>query len=54
MPSPRIAPKSFEEYLYSKRNKYGDKGKPLVEVDPNHKISKIYINFAKKIKSSYF
>ncbi len=34
--------------------KYGDKGKPLVEVDPNHKISKIYINFAKKIKSSYF
>ena len=34
--------------------KYGDKGKPLVEADPNHKISELYLNFAKKIKSSYF
>ena len=33
--------------------KSGDKGKPIVEVDPNNEISKIYINFAKKIKSTY-
>jgi len=31
----------------------GDKGKPIVESDPNHKISKIYLDFAKKIKSNY-
>ena len=31
----------------------GDKGKPIVEEDPNNEISKIYINFAKKIKLSY-
>ena len=33
--------------------KYSDEGKPLVEAYPNHEISEIYINFAKKIKSSY-
>ena len=33
--------------------KSGDKGKPIVELDPNNEISKIYINFAKKIKSTY-
>ena len=33
--------------------KSGDKGKPIVEENPNHEISKIYINFAKKIKSTY-
>ncbi len=33
--------------------KKGDKGKPLVESDPNHEVSKIYKNFAEKIKSSY-
>ena len=31
----------------------GDKGKPIVEEDPNDQISKIYIDFAKKIKSTY-
>jgi len=31
----------------------GDKGKPIVEEDANNQISKIYINFANKIKSTY-
>ena len=31
----------------------GDKGKPIVEEDPNNQISKIYIDFANKIKSVY-
>ena len=30
-----------------------DSGKPLVEVDPDHKISKIFIEIAKKIKESF-
>ncbi len=33
--------------------KSGDKGKPIVEEDPNNAISKIYIKLAKKIKSTY-
>ena len=33
--------------------KSGDKGKPIVEEDPNNETSKIYINFANKIKSIY-
>ena len=33
--------------------KSGDKGKPIVEEDQNNEISKIYINFANKIKSAY-
>ena len=33
--------------------KSGDSGKPIVEENPNHEISKIYINFANKIKSTY-
>ena len=33
--------------------KFGDLGKPIVEANPNHKISKIYLEFAEKIKS-YF
>ena len=33
--------------------KYGDDGKPIVEVNPEHEISKIYLNFAKKIKLAY-
>ena len=33
--------------------KSGDKGKPIVEENPNNEISKIYLNFAKKIKSIY-
>ena len=33
--------------------KYGDMGSPIVEANPNHEISKIYIKFAEKIKSTY-
>ena len=33
--------------------KNGDNGKPIVESNPNHEISKIYLEFAKKIKSTY-
>ena len=33
--------------------KAGDNGKPIVEENPNHEISKIYLDFAKKIKSAY-
>ena len=34
--------------------KQGDLGKPIVENNPENKISQIYIDFAKKIKSNYF
>ena len=30
-----------------------DNGKPLVEINPDHKISKIFIEIAKKIKESF-
>ena len=33
--------------------KSGDNGKPIVEENPDNEISKIYLNFAKKIKSIY-
>ena len=33
--------------------KLGDLGKPIVESDPNHEISKIFLDLAKKIKSIY-
>ena len=33
--------------------KLGDEGKPIVESNTDHKISKIYIDFANKIKSTY-
>ena len=33
--------------------KFGDHGKPIVESNPNNKISQIYKNLAKKIKSIY-
>ena len=33
--------------------KSGDNGKPIVEENPDNEISKIYLNFAKKIKSVY-
>ena len=33
--------------------KYCDQGKPIVEADPDHEISKIYLDFAKKVKSTY-
>ena len=34
--------------------KYGDTGKPIVEADSTHEISKIYLEFASKIKRNYF
>ena len=34
--------------------KNGDQGKPIVETSPEHEISKIYLNFANKIKSSFY
>ncbi len=33
--------------------KCGDEGKPIVETNPEHEISKIYLDFAKRIKSIY-
>ena len=33
--------------------RYGDEGKPIVESDENHEVSKIYLNFANKVKSTY-
>ena len=33
--------------------KCGDEGRPIVEANPDHEISKIYFNFANKIKSTY-
>ena len=33
--------------------KLGDQGTPIVKANPEHKISKIYLEFARKIKSIY-
>ena len=33
--------------------KSGDNGKPIVEENPDHEISKIFLSFAEKIKSTY-
>ncbi len=40
--------------INSEVGKYADEGNPIVEINPQHEISKIYLNFAKKIKSIYF
>jgi len=39
--------------INSEIGKCGDEGKPIVELDTNHEISKIYIDFANTIKSTY-
>ena len=39
--------------INSEVGRSADEGKPIVEKDPNNEISKIYTNFAKKIKSTY-
>ena len=39
--------------INAKVGEFGDKGKPIVESEPEHEISKIYLNFAKNIKSTY-
>ena len=36
-----------------KVGKAGDEGMPIVESDPSNEVSKIYLNFANKIKSTY-
>ena len=40
--------------INSEVGKCGDSGKPIVEVDSSHEISKIYLDFAKNIKNKYF
>ena len=39
--------------IFPKVGKYGDQGKPIVESEPEHEISKIYLELAKKINSIY-
>ena len=39
--------------INSEVGKYGDQGTPIVEASPDHKISKIYLDLAEKIKSIY-
>ena len=34
--------------------KAGDEGKPIVEANPDHEISKLYLKFAEMIKSKFF
>ncbi len=54
--------KTAEEYqkeflgeipIHSDIGKSGDEGKPIVEANPDHEISKIYLDLANKIKSTY-
>ncbi len=39
--------------IYPEVGKNADEGKPIVEANPEHEISKIYLDFANKIKSTY-
>ena len=39
--------------INSEVGKSGDEGRPIVEANPEHEISKIYLDFASKIKSNY-
>ena len=39
--------------INSEVGKCSDEGKPIVEAYPEHEISKIYLDFARKIKSTY-
>ena len=39
--------------INSEVGKCGDEGKPIVEANPNHEISKIFLSLANKIKSTY-
>ena len=39
--------------INSEIGKCGDEGRPIVELDTNHEISKIYLDFANIIKSTY-
>ena len=39
--------------IFPEIGKSGDGGKPIVESQPEHQVSKIYLDFAEKIKSIY-
>ena len=39
--------------IHPEIGKCGDEGMPIVERNPNHEVSKIYLKFANKIKSTY-
>ena len=39
--------------IHSDVGKFGDEGVPIVEKNPEHDISRIYINFADKIKNKF-
>ncbi len=39
--------------INSEVGKSGDQGKPIVESNPSHEISKLFLDFAKKIQSIY-
>ena len=39
--------------INSEVGQFGDEGKPIVESNPDREISKIYLNFANKIRSTY-
>ncbi len=39
--------------IHPEVGKFGDNGKPIVEENPNHEISKIYLKFAEEIKSNF-
>ena len=39
--------------INSEIGKLADQGKPIVEANPEHEISKIYLDFANKVRSSY-
>ncbi len=40
--------------IFPEVGQHGDKGKPIVEANLDHEISKIYLNLANRIKSFYF
>jgi ATP-binding protein involved in chromosome partitioning len=40
--------------ISSEVGKCGDDGKPIVESNPDHIISKIYLDFASRVKDFYF
>ena len=42
-----------EIQINSEVGKCGDEGKPIVEASPEHEVSKTYLDFANKIKSTY-
>ena len=39
--------------IFPEVGEFGDQGKPIVEAEPEHEVSKIYLGLAKKIKSKF-